>query len=44
VSTISSEHLDRLSGTELLDVLREQERIKHQADLVELVRMTRAGG
>ena len=28
--------LDRLSGAELLDVLREQERIKHEAELVGL--------
>ena len=28
--------LDRLSGAELLEVLRAQERIKHQAELVEV--------
>jgi hypothetical protein len=33
---LRGEELDRLSGAELLDVLREQERIKHEAELVEL--------
>ena len=36
VSTKGIEGLERLSGAELLDVLRAQERIKHQAELVEL--------
>jgi hypothetical protein len=33
---LSGEELDRLSGAELLDVLREQERVKQEADLVGL--------
>jgi hypothetical protein len=36
VSSIGGGDLDLLSGPELLAVFREQERIKHQADLVEL--------
>ncbi len=36
MSTPTKQELDRLSGPELLDVLREQERIKHEAELVSL--------